>query len=307
MLAHETAPLNAALERLKAAYAHLTDRTTRLKQANERLLTTKLDCASIDKRVADFASAGDSDLSQASKLVAQQAQAHAVEALLEKTIDTLTEGLTEAQADVLIAERDVAAAQLVLHEKQLGDMVANFLREHRAELAEMTAQARITERFRGGYGVHAVPSVFNTLAHITHAAEQSLDDAWHASIKIKETAATTVHKSAAIDAQTRGKVGIGAMNGRDWLIRILTPEPPKAPEPFNVAYAVECARDAARRSEHLRIRIEDEERRLRTHPGDQNIKDKIAELMAEADRCDEIVATWDAKITEHRAQQEAQP
>jgi hypothetical protein len=73
---------------------------------------------------------------------------------------------------------------------------------------------------------------------------------------------------------------------------------------LDIGFAVQSARDAAQRAENLRIRIEETEHRLRVHPGDPNIRQKLDELKAEADRCDEIVATWDAKITQYRATQE---
>jgi hypothetical protein len=183
-------------------------------------------------------------------------------------------------------------------------MVAEFLASQKAELANLTAQMCLVERFRGD-PIPSTPNVLNVIHLLTDGARQSLGEGLHASVKVKETPITTLQRSEAIDAQTRARVGIGAHNGRDYLVSLLTQAPPAKPEPFDMGFALQSARNAARAAEDNRSQLELAQQQLRIHPGDPNIQKRIADLKAEVDCCDQIVENWDARITEYRASQES--
>lgn len=306
MLAKDTLPFDRAFEEFNAAQKAHDDLLARHEDAHQQLLRVRMEVAANQREIEGFALQGKSDVGHATKILAKQTQTKQVEALLERAMQTIDDGLVAARADILIAERKCRDAQHAYHAKVRDDLIDNFLAESAEALVDIARHATLTQRFDPGVDVGVIP----TSVHIPDVLELARRVAY---TKFADVAVGEVPEPTAIaqpvksdqlngDERARGRLAI-ATGGRAGLIRELTPKVAAvaAAEPFDMQRAVQSAREAARSSEAARFEIEGLEEAARRNPNmKESIEQKISSLKAAMERHDASVQRWDDLISQNR-------
>jgi hypothetical protein len=275
-----------------------------MEDAEQKLLESKMALVAIDQRIERFAQDGGTNIADATKLIGEQTQARNLVELLERSVDALTGGIAAGKADVLLAERECVTAQAGYHQKSLMDLADEFLREHLAALQKLVHQARSAEIFNAAThigGVASTPTIRDILAGLLLTAASRLPDESFAATSTKQTPIATRQLSENLTSDERARGNAVASNGRDHLIREFTPKPKPAADQFDMAFALDSAREAAHKAEHHRMRAEDCRRNAELHPGDPGWLEQAEQHEREFDRYSAIVERWDNQIEANRA------
>lgn len=295
--------LDAARARFDAAEKHLDRMHQRLADTSQKLLKAGMDLAAIDRQIESFATSVDADPASAAHLVGERETARNVALLLEQAEAFLESEAAKAKGAVIDAENACRAAQLAAVQEQIDSAKRELVRANAKAVQRLLKLMNTAAALGTDDGLAGKLHPEHLFGHVLVDAVKELwpetDSSRAAFFPDQDELSELAVSSAKVSNDERSRYRSGGLNA-------LMPDDidPPTVEEFDVADAVRRAQHAEAAVRTNRDLLAEAEHSLRIHPGSPSAQKRIDELKAEIDRGEQVVATWNRRVSDYQANQE---